>query len=86
MAQSPVSIAGYSSRGPTAYDGLKPDLLAPGWYLTSAEAETTQGVYSCHVQAFRGTSMSAPAIAGFAVKIIQYFQEGYYPRSELHLR
>ena len=52
------AVASFSSSGPT-YDGrIKPDVVAPGYYVISAEAsmaETT--AETCAVTAMAGTSM-----------------------------
>lgn len=76
---SPSTVAGFSSRGPTSDGRLKPDVLAPGWWVTSARADAGSTSESCHVSALRGTSMSAPVSAAFAVKVRSYFTQGYYP-------
>lgn len=35
----PDSLASFSSKGPTADGRMKPDVLAPGWWTTSAAGE-----------------------------------------------
>ena len=75
---SPQAVAGFSSQGPTQDGRLKPDVVLPGWWVTSASSQT-DGNYYCHVMGSHGTSMSAPQAASYAVKIRQYFVEGYYP-------
>lgn len=52
-------LAGFTSRGPSAAFGLKPDISAPGSNIFSAAAGTgTEGVSES------GTSMASPHIAG----------------------
>jgi len=81
----PSFVTYFSSRGPTADGRMKPDLMAPGNKILSADARPNgQGecdddddlVYKA------GTSMATPVVSGTAAKIRQYFREGYYPSGE----
>jgi serine protease AprX len=56
------SLASFSSRGKTADGRVKPDLVAPGVGVTSAQHGTTAGYVS-----FDGTSMATPFVAGVAL-------------------
>ncbi len=57
---SAYSIAGFSSRGPSSLSGrLKPDVVAPGSGVRSAESNGSYGEKS-------GTSMAGPHVAGVA--------------------
>lgn len=59
-------IGSFSSRGPTRPDGLtKPDIVAPGVRITSADA------FSDGYSTKSGTSMSTPMIAGIAALLLQ---------------
>ncbi|AZR72129.1 peptidase S8 [Anoxybacter fermentans] len=49
----------FSSRGPTADGRIKPDISAPGWYIMSAKANTTNGYTE-----MSGTSMATPFCSG----------------------
>ncbi len=51
--------ANFSSRGPTADGRIKPDVSAPGYYVMSVEANTTDGYTE-----MSGTSMATPYTAG----------------------
>lgn len=73
------AVAYFSSRGPTADARQKPDVLAPGFYVYSARGYYNSSSYFCESHGLSGTSMAAPTVAGFAVKVRQYFKQGYYP-------
>ncbi|EJK48925.1 hypothetical protein THAOC_32238, partial [Thalassiosira oceanica] len=85
-------LADYSSRGPTLDGRVKPDLVAPGHFMLAPmarpdEAGECDGGAQPSVQAgfsggdgvkyTTGTSMAAPALAGSAAILRQYFEEGY---------
>lgn len=67
-------IAWYSSKGPAADGRIKPDLVGPGDSLMSALASGTDG-QTCDTIAMTGTSMAAPAVAGAALLVRQYFSD-----------
>jgi M6 family metalloprotease-like protein len=52
----------------------KPDVMAPGENITSAASGT-----ACGTNQNSGTSFAAPAVAGIAALVRQYFTEGWYP-------
>jgi hypothetical protein len=77
FSDSPDNIAYYSSEGP-AFDGrIKPDIVAPGASLFSAQANGIKG-QSCGTTAKSGTSMASPAAAGAAALIMQYFRDANF--------
>lgn len=79
-----TSVAGFSSRGPTADQRLKPDILAPGWFVASARGGFNTTEKRCDLAVLRGTSMASPAAAGTAVLVRQYFLDGYYPSGRVN--
>lgn len=59
------NLANFSSRGPTADGRIKPDIAAPGYNITAAQANTVNG----YVQ-YSGTSMATPFISGTIALIL----------------
>lgn len=52
----------------------KPDVMAPGGPINSADGGT-----ACGTQTSGGTSFAAPSVAGGAAMVRQYYTEGWYP-------
>lgn len=77
-----TTIAGFSSRGPTADGRQKPDIMAPGSSTISAsgDASTTSTIEAPVTKSMSGTSMATPTVAGNAALMRQFFAEGFYPR------
>jgi len=63
-----------SARGPCRDERIKPNLLAPGQDVATADGRE----YHSYVSA-SGTSISAPAVSGALMLLRQYFAEGWYP-------
>jgi hypothetical protein len=61
-------IAPGSSRGPTGDGRMKPNLVAPGQYVTSAQAGTI-GTYISNY----GTSMATPHVTGLAATLMEHY-------------
>ena len=80
-------MAGYSSRGPAPDTRYRPTVTAPGGeagysYVNSANNNAgNPPAQTCSVASspFQGTSMAAPAVAGCALLVRQYYTEGWYP-------
>lgn len=70
-------VSPYSARGPVLSFTAKPDVVAPGLMVHSAKASrSTYHEETCALESYGGTSMSAPAIAGAAALVRQYFRDG----------
>jgi hypothetical protein len=69
------TIAGFSSRGPTQDNRIKPNICAPGVSLYSASPAPSINGYT----AMSGTSMATPAVNGVVGLMRCYLREGYYP-------
>ena len=63
-------ITNTSSRGPTGDGRMKPNLVAPGNMVTSAEAGSTTSYTDKH-----GTSMAAPHVTGIAATLMDHYPD-----------
>ena len=68
------TIVGFSSRGPTQDNRIKPNVMAPGDSIWSVLNTGTNG-YTW----MSGTSMATPTVNGTVGLMRCYLQEGYYP-------
>ncbi|MGQ0723368.1 MAG: S8 family serine peptidase [Candidatus Eiseniibacteriota bacterium] len=71
-------LHGSGAPGPTFDGRRKPEVMAPGVGTSSA------GLGGCVTASMTGTSMSAPAVAGGAALVREYFRRGYYPTGRPH--
>ena len=73
-----TTVASFSSRGPTSDGRIKPDVIAPGDALASAEASGERGLATCAATWKSGTSMATPACAGLVALMRQFLVDGYH--------
>eukprot|EP00520_Triparma_pacifica_P009007 CAMPEP_0118652038 /NCGR_PEP_ID=MMETSP0785-20121206/11102_1 /TAXON_ID=91992 /ORGANISM="Bolidomonas pacifica, Strain CCMP 1866" /LENGTH=734 /DNA_ID=CAMNT_0006544523 /DNA_START=252 /DNA_END=2452 /DNA_ORIENTATION=+ len=71
-------LASFSSRGPTQDGRIKPDIVAPGYFIKSAGARMGSSGGS-ETTYMAGTSMATPVAAGVAALVRDYFIQGFYP-------
>jgi hypothetical protein len=87
VGDQPPSVASFSSRGPTGDLWLRPDLVAPGYAIVSAQASTgtalagndlNKGTRGDPLYATAsGTSMAAPAAAGSAALVLEAYRDAH---------
>ena len=75
-------VANFSCRGPTNDGRLKPDIVAPGAWVTSALGIQSSSSLHCDLKLFEGTSQATPAAAGNAILVREYFMRGFYPSGQ----
>ena len=68
-----------SSHGWTYDKRLKPDLIAQGKDVVSADNDGENNTYNCSLKEMSGTSMACPIAAGYGILTRQYYTDGYYP-------
>lgn len=61
------------SKGPLVNGRIKPDLVAPGWFVKSSGSRLQDG--ACTVVTMSGTSMATPLVAGSVAVLRRYFRE-----------
>ena len=71
------TIAGFSSRGPTGDGRLKPDIVAPGFDITSTNAFWEAGN---HFISMSGTSMATPHVAASHILLMNGIGSTFPPR------
>jgi subtilisin family serine protease len=73
--QSSDVVASFSNMGPSFDDRVKPDIMAPGQFITSARSGTG-GAETCLSLTISGTSMATPAVSGTLGLMEQMLKEG----------
>jgi len=80
------NVASFSSRGPTSIGTIKPDVVAPGVHICSAQWDDAWNYSKCydnvHV-AISGTSMAAPHVSG-AVALMKQAHPNWTPDEIKH--
>ncbi len=76
-SDNPDTMAGFSSRGPTADGRIKPDVVAPGtWILSTRAAQAPDdsfwGNFNSDYAFMGGTSMATPLTAGAAALVREW--------------
>jgi len=71
VPNTPDVLAGFSSRGPSGYELIKPDIAAPGVAILAAVSGTTLTGSEQAVDIYDGTSMASPHNAGAALLVRQ---------------
>jgi hypothetical protein len=71
-------MTSFSSCGPTDDGRIKPEVTIPGQSIVSADNDNTTGSENCGTRTMTGTSMAAPAAAGLAALVRQYYQNGFH--------
>lgn len=71
VPNTPDVLAAFSSRGPSGYELLKPDIAAPGVAILAAVSGTTLTGSEQAVDIYDGTSMASPHNAGAALLVRQ---------------
>ena len=69
-------LADFSSTGLAVGGRIKPDVTAPGFFISSANSNADG---DCPITEMAGTSMATPITAGNVALIRQYLREGFYP-------
>lgn len=72
-------LSSFSARGPAGADHrIKPDVVCPGEYITSAMSDGSQETNDCAITAKAGTSMATPGCSGVAAILREYFARGQH--------
>lgn len=81
VAGDPDVIAGLSARGPTEFESIKPDLVAPGTYILAPRSKRIADprlIWRAHTSDsyvfIGGTSMAAPVVSGAAAVLRHYLR------------
>ena len=79
-------IADLSSRGPTRDGRIKPEIVAPGWYIPVAVSSKSPDYKEGNYTSKSGTSLSAPLVSGCIALFMQAHPEYKNDSRETHLK
>ena len=74
-------VSWFSLTGPTRDGRIKPDVVAPAVVIVP-QSDGDVRTHNCDATYGGGTSYSAPAVAGAAALVRQYYTDGFYPTGE----
>lgn len=79
-ADGPHAMADFSSRGPCEDGRIKPDLVAPGTWISSLQSASASDQYAwlpidSYYQFQGGTSQAGPHASGAAAVFVQYYRQ-----------
>jgi serine protease AprX len=85
LAGDPTFVAAFSSRGPSDFQSVKPDLVAPGTAILAPRASKAPKrrfwrecpEYGGQYGFMNGTSMAAPVVSGAALVVRQLIRQEY---------
>jgi hypothetical protein len=78
-ADGPDAMADFSSRGPCEDGRIKPDVVAPGTWISSLQSQSASDIYAWqpiddNYQYQGGTSQAGPHASGAAAVFVQYYR------------
>jgi hypothetical protein len=78
----PDAMADFSSRGPCADGRIKPDVVAPGTWISSLQSESATDQYAwepidSNYQYQGGTSQAGPHASGAAAVFVQFYRQSH---------
>eukprot|EP00752_Nemacystus_decipiens_P015150 g13496.t1 len=79
------TISAFSSYGPTTDGRIKPEVVAPGDEIYSADGND-DGDESCRISAKAGTSMASAVASGAAAMVRQYFRDSSFYGADVEAR
>jgi hypothetical protein len=78
----PEAMADFSSRGPCADGRIKPDIVAPGTWISSLQSASASDIYAWapideNYQYQGGTSQAGPHASGGAAVFVQFYRQSH---------